>query len=118
MSVLNYERLHHWSDRFPPRGAWRAMGGLIAFGVLALPQLVWTSPWITFVCPAYSPYFTANSLALRTTMAEALFWSCDFSFWQLTTMPVGMWVSRTEESVVLTDWPPGPPDRNTSTRMS
>ena len=23
-------------------------------------------------------------------------------------MPVGMWVSRTAESVVLTDWPPGP----------
>ena len=28
-----------------------------------------------------------------------------------TTMPVGMWVSRTAESVVLTDWPPGPLER-------
>jgi len=33
-------------------------------------------------------------------------------------MPVGMWVSRTAESVVLTDWPPGPEDRKTSTLIS
>ena len=33
-------------------------------------------------------------------------------------MPVGRWVIRTAESVVLTDWPPGPDERNTSTRMS
>jgi hypothetical protein len=44
-------------------------------------------------------------------IALALFCSCDFSFWQLTTVPVGMWVSRTAESVVLTDWPPGPDER-------
>ena len=44
-------------------------------------------------------------------MALALFCSWLFSFWQETTVPVGMWVSRTAESVVLTDWPPGPPDR-------
>ena len=25
-------------------------------------------------------------------MAETLFCSCDFSFWQVTTIPVGMWV--------------------------
>ena len=25
-------------------------------------------------------------------------------------MPVGLWVMRTAESVVLTDWPPGPED--------
>ena len=29
-------------------------------------------------------------------------------------MPVGRWVIRTAESVVFTDWPPGPEDRNTS----
>ncbi len=40
--------------------------------------------------------------------ADSLFWSWLFSFWQLTTMPVGMCVRRTAESVVLTDWPPGP----------
>ena len=38
MSVLNHERLHRWYDRFPPRGAWRACGGLIAFGLLAQQQ--------------------------------------------------------------------------------
>ena len=45
------------------------------------------------------------------TIAEALFCSWDFSFWQETTMPVGMCVSRTAESVVFTDWPPGPEER-------
>ena len=33
-------------------------------------------------------------------------------------MPVGMCVMRTAESVVLTLWPPGPEDRNTSTLIS
>ncbi|SLJ33082.1 Uncharacterised protein [Mycobacteroides abscessus subsp. abscessus] len=53
----------------------------------------------------------SSSLACSTRMAEILFCSCDFSFWQVTTMPVGMWVMRTAESVVLTDWPPGPDER-------
>ena len=47
-----------------------------------------------------------------------LFCSWLFSFWQLTTMPVGRWVIRTAESVVLTLWPPGPLERNTSMRRS
>ncbi len=68
---------------------------------------------------ASSAFFFARSLALRTIIAAALFCSCDFSFWQETTMPVGMCVRRTAESVVLTDWPPGgPPERKTSTRIS
>ncbi len=29
-------------------------------------------------------------------------------------IPVGTWVMRTAESVVFTDWPPGPDERNTS----
>ena len=33
-------------------------------------------------------------------------------------MPVGRWVIRTAESVVLTDWPPGPEERKTSIRIS
>ena len=33
-------------------------------------------------------------------------------------MPVGMWVMRTAESVVFTDWPPGPEERKTSTFSS
>src|SRR5205814_2195238 len=51
---------------------------------------------------------TASSLALSTFIAEALFCSWDRSFWQETTMPVGMCDSRTAESVVLTPWPAGP----------
>ena len=51
-------------------------------------------------------------------IADSLFWSWLFSFWQLTTVPVGRWVIRTAESVVLTDWPPGPDERNTSIRRS
>ena len=51
-------------------------------------------------------------------MACSLFCSWDFSFWQDTTMPVGRWVIRTAESVVFTDCPPGPEERNTSIRRS
>lgn len=40
MSVMNHERLRRWYDEFPPRGAWRAAGGLIAFGLLAQRSLV------------------------------------------------------------------------------
>src|SRR2546422_260382 len=39
-------------------------------------------------------------------MALSLFWSWLFSSWQATTMPLGRWVIRTAESVVLTDCPP------------
>ena len=35
---------------------------------------------------------------------------CERSFWHWTTMPVGMCVMRTAESVVLTCWPPLPPE--------
>jgi hypothetical protein len=48
---------------------------------------------------------------LRITIADALFCSWDFSFWHETTTPVGMCVRRTAESVVFTDWPPGPLER-------
>ena len=44
-------------------------------------------------------------------MALARFWIWLRSFWQETTIPVGRWVIRTAESVVLTPWPPGPLDR-------
>jgi hypothetical protein len=56
--------------------------------------------------------------ARRIFMALARFLCWLFSSWQLTTSPVGMWVMRTAESVVLTLWPPGPLERKTSTRMS
>ena len=51
-------------------------------------------------------------------IACSRFCSWLFSFWQLTTMPVGRWVMRTAESVVLTVWPPGPEERKTSMRRS
>ena len=41
-------------------------------------------------------------------IALALFLCWLFSSWISTTRPVGRWVIRTAESVVLTDWPPGP----------
>ena len=44
-------------------------------------------------------------------MAMALFLCWERSFWHWTTMPVGMWVIRTAESVVLTCWPPAPEAR-------
>ena len=51
-------------------------------------------------------------------MALALFLCWLFSSWISTTRPVGRWVIRTAESVVLTDWPPGPDERLTSIRRS
>ena len=41
----------------------------------------------------------------------ARFLCCDRSFWQATTIPVGMWVIRTALSVVLTCCPPAPDAR-------
>ena len=38
--------------------------------------------------------------------------------WHCTTMPVGMWVSRTAESVLLMCWPPAPDARKVSVRTS
>src|SRR5205823_8195588 len=58
------------------------------------------------------------SLAGSIRIARSLFCSCERSFWQDTTIPDGRWVIRTAESVVFTLCPPGPLDRNTSTRRS
>src|SRR5690349_15746446 len=77
-----------------------------------------TSPRSASSVAASSARLRASSLDFRTAIAVALFCSCDRSFWQETTMPVGRWVSRTAESVVLTPWPPGPLERYTSTRSS
>ena len=54
----------------------------------------------------------------RTFSALSLFLSCDFSSWQEITIPVGIWVRRTAESVVLTHCPPFPDARNTSNLQS
>lgn len=39
MSVMNHHGVRRWHDRFPPRGAWRACGALVAFGLLAARDL-------------------------------------------------------------------------------
>ena len=75
-------------------------------------SLVWPSSFCFFSSSA------AWSLARSTLKALFLFFSWDFSSWQVTTIPVGVWVRRTAESVVFTDWPPQPEDRKTSTLTS
>ena len=55
-----------------------------------------------------------SSRARSTCMARARFWSWLRSSCMATTMPVGLWVMRTAESVVFTLWPPGPDERYTS----
>ena len=47
-----------------------------------------------------------------------MFLSCDFSSWHEITIPVGICVSLTAESVVFTHCPPFPDARNTSKRQS
>ena len=50
--------------------------------------------------------------------AVARFLCCERSDWQATTMPVGMWVMRTANSVLLTCCPPAPEARYVSIRQS
>src|SRR6266571_4755790 len=59
-----------------------------------------------------------KSRALRYRMAFSRFWSWDRSSCISTLIPVGLWVIRTAESVVLTDCPPGPEERYTSMSRS
>jgi hypothetical protein len=47
---------------------------------------------------------------LSTFIAISRFFICERSFWHVTTMPVGRWVMRMAESVLLTCWPPAPVD--------
>lgn len=51
-------------------------------------------------------------------MAFSRFLICERLSWQRTIMPVGMCMTCTAESVVLTPWPPGPLARQTSMRSS
>ena len=44
-------------------------------------------------------------------MARSLFWCWLRSLCTATTIPVGRWVMRTAESVLLTCWPPAPEAR-------
>jgi hypothetical protein len=51
-------------------------------------------------------------------MASARLRCCERSFWHCTTMPVGTWVMRIAESVLLMCWPPAPEARKVSVRRS
>src|SRR3569623_2637066 len=52
------------------------------------------------------------------SQACALFLCCERPAWQTTATPGGICVSRTADSVLLTCWPPAPPERIVSTRTS
>src|SRR6476661_7661148 len=54
----------------------------------------------------------------RMFIAEARFLCCERLSCIMTTMPVGMWVMRIADSVLLTCWPPAPPARMVSMRKS
>ena len=47
---------------------------------------------------------------LRRLNARILFCNCDLSAWHATTIPVGICVTLTAESVVFTCCPPAPED--------
>ena len=51
-------------------------------------------------------------------MAFDLFCSWLRSSWQVTTTPVGRWVMRMADDVLLTCWPPAPDERYVSIRSS
>ena len=48
---------------------------------------------------------------MSIAIAVSLFADCERSFWHCTTVPVGLWVIRTAESVLFTCWPPAPEAR-------
>ena len=62
--------------------------------------------------------FSSRSLARSIFMALSRFWNWLRSVWQKTTMPVGRWVRRTAEEVLLMCWPPAPEERQACISMS
>ena len=58
-----------------------------------------------------SAFFFSKRRERRMFMALMRFCCWERSSCMATTMPVGRWVMRTAESVVLTPWPPWPPER-------
>ena len=50
----------------------------------------------------FSRSLISTSLDLSIRMATSRFWCWLRSIWQLTTIPVGIWVKRTAEEVLLT----------------
>ena len=54
---------------------------------------------------------SASSRAFRSDSARERFLCCERSSWHSTTMPLGRWVMRIAESVLLTCCPPAPEER-------
>ena len=63
------------------------------------------------ISACWSAIAFSSRRARSTRIALSRFCSCDFSSCIETTIPLGLWVIRTAESVVLTDCPPGPEER-------
>ena len=57
---------------------------------------------------AFSCICSYTSLARSIFIQLSLFWNWLRSVWQETTTPVGIWMRRTAEEVLLTCWPPAP----------
>ena len=51
------------------------------------------------------------SLERSMRMQVSRFWNWSRCVWQETTMPVGLWMRRTAELVLLMCWPPAPEER-------
>ena len=73
-----------------------------------------TSPRISDSFSAFSCCFNRYSFAFSICMALSLFWNWDRSFWHCTTIPVGMWVIRIADEVLLICCPPAPLERYVS----
>src|SRR5690606_2569691 len=100
-------RRTRWSDtRFPLKWWVRTFA-------LRPPPPIWARFWpaASAACRSCS---SCSSRDRSTVIAFARFCSWLFSSCIDTTSPVGRWVIRTAESVVLTDCPPGPEARHTS----
>ncbi len=61
---------------------------------------------------------SSSRRALSSDSARARFLCWLRSSWHSTTIPLGRWVMRIAESVLLTCWPPAPDARNVSTLRS
>lgn len=88
-----------------------------------MPQLECTKPFVP-VNPGWLGLGNAASTQIYS-QAEQLYVisnlsqrACERSSWMDTASPVGMWVMRTAESVVLTCCPPAPLARKVSMRRS
>ena len=68
--------------------------------------------------PRAPPRPCAASIAFSRPIARSRFWSWLRSSCDAGHEPVGTWMRRTADDVLLTCWPPAPDDRYTSMRMS